>query len=405
MLERKVYSVSQINRYIRGLLESDVILSSIWVCGEISNFKRHSAGHLYFTLKDETGAINCVMFRDYAKPVPFLIENGMKAVVCGYVSSYERTGQYQLYAQLIEPDGEGNLNIAFERLKKKLEAEGLFDGEYKREIPQKPETIAVVTSPTGAAVRDIINITKRRNPSVRIVVAPALVQGENAPESIIKAIKNVNRWGKADVIILGRGGGSMEDLWAFNNESVVRAVFASEIPVISAVGHETDFTLTDFAADLRAPTPSAAAELAVNDVMKDKKSFDELLRRLKSSIKNKIRYETERFLRLKSVFESNDPARRIAQDGIYIESLTKTIEKHTEHMLEGEKLKVESDIKRLELLNPLSVLSRGYCAVFDENDKAVVKACGINEGESIKLRFSDGYVSACAQRKELFENG
>lgn len=405
MLEKKVYSVSQINRYIHGLLENDVILSSVWIRGEVSNCKNHSSGHIYFTLKDESGAINAIMFRDYAKLMPYKIENGMNVLVCGYISSYERTGQYQLYAQIIEPDGEGALSIAFEQLKKKLSDEGLFDSDYKREIPEKPETIAVITSPTGAAVRDIINISRRRNPSVQIVVVPALVQGENAVPSIVSAIKDVNRWKKADVIILGRGGGSIEDLWAFNDEKVVRAVFASEIPVISAVGHETDFTLTDFVSDLRAPTPSAAAELAVNDVMKDIKAFDSLCLRLENTVKNKIVYEKEHIAKLQNSASLRRPVQRIADDGIYIENCVKTMEKHMLYTLQSEKLKITGNCRRLELINPLKVLSRGYCAAFDKNGRAITKAGDVCTGEEMTVRFSDGCVSAKAQGKELFENG
>ncbi|MCI1931683.1 MAG: exodeoxyribonuclease VII large subunit [Clostridia bacterium] len=404
MLERKVYSVSQINRYIHGILENDVILSSVWIRGEISNCKKHSSGHIYFTLKDEYGSISAIMFRDYASLMPYEIENGMNVLVCGYVSSYERTGQYQLYAQIIEPDGEGALSIAFERLKKKLSDEGLFDEDFKREIPEKPDTIAVITSPTGAAVRDIINISRRRNPSVRIVVVPSLVQGENAVPSIVSAIKDVNRWKGADVIILGRGGGSMEDLWAFNDERVVRAVFGSEIPVISAVGHETDFTLTDFVSDLRAPTPSAAAELAVNDVMKDIKTFMSLSLRLENVIKNKLIFEKEHISKLQNSAALRHPEQQIADDSIYIENCVKTINKHMIYTLENEKLKITGNCRRLELLNPMKVLSRGYCAAFDKNG-TINKAEDVVTGEEMTVRFSDGFVTAKAERKELFENG
>ena len=288
MIEPRVFSVTQINRYIRELIEKDFILQSLWIKGEISNYKRHSSGHLYFTLKDEESAINCIMFRGNAQMLPFEPENGMEAVVCGYISIYEKTGQYQFYGELIQPVGIGALTAAYDRLKNKLEKEGLFDGDFKREICSKPETVAVITSPTGAAVRDIINIAKRRNKSVRIVVAPVLVQGENAAASIVNALKAVNNWGGADTIILGRGGGSIEDLWAFNEESVARAIFASDIPVISAVGHETDFTISDFVADLRAPTPSAAAELAVNDVEGDLAVLNSVRQRLNFAMKKYI---------------------------------------------------------------------------------------------------------------------
>ena len=262
MIAPKVFTVGQINRYIKNLLENDFILNSLLVQGEISNFKAHSSGHWYFTLKDATGALSCMIFRQDAEEIPFLPENGMQVILYGRVSLYERTGQYQLYGEFMEPVGMGALQMAFEQMKEKLAAEGLFDADFKREMPAHAKCIAVVTSPVGAAVRDVIQIVKRRDPRVKIAVFPTLVQGEKAAEDIVRSLRLANEWGGADVIILGRGGGSMEDLWPFNEEKVARAVFASEIPVISAVGHETDFTITDFVSDLRAPTPSAAAELA-----------------------------------------------------------------------------------------------------------------------------------------------
>ena len=262
MIAPKVFTVGQINRYIKNLLENDFILNSLLVQGEISNFKAHSSGHWYFTLKDATGALSCMIFRQDAEEIPFLPENGMQVILYGRVSLYERTGQYQLYGEFMEPVGMGALQMAFEQMKEKLAAEGLFDADFKREMPAHAKCIAVVTSPVGAAVRDVIQIVKRRDPHVKIAVFPTLVQGEKAAEDIVRSLRLANEWGGADVIILGRGGGSMEDLWPFNEEKVARAVFASEIPVISAVGHETDFTITDFVSDLRAPTPSAAAELA-----------------------------------------------------------------------------------------------------------------------------------------------
>ena len=280
MIEPKVFSVGQINRYIKNLLENDFILNSLLVQGEISNFKAHSSGHWYFTLKDAQGAIACVMFQQDAAQVPFLPENGMQVILYGHVSLYERTGQYQLYGEFLEPVGMGALQLAFEQMKEKLAAEGLFDADYKREIPENVGCIAVITSPTGAAVRDIIQIAKRRDPRVRLAIFPTLVQGEAAAADIVKSLKAANSWGKADVIILGRGGGSMEDLWAFNEESVARAIFASELPVISAVGHETDFTIADFVSDLRAPTPSAAAELATTRLADKKEDARALAERL-----------------------------------------------------------------------------------------------------------------------------
>ena len=292
--EPRIYSVSKINSYIKATLENDFVLNSVWVTGEISNFKYHSSGNMFFSLKDNDSAISCIMFKGDAYALPFMPENGMNVVICGYVSVYEKSGQYQLIAELMKPDGVGELTVAFEQLKAKLLAEGLFDEDYKREINTHPHNIAVVTSPTGAAVRDIIKIAGARNKNVSITVIPVLVQGDNAASSIAEGIRLANKLGKADTIIVGRGGGSIEDLWAFNDERVARAVFASEIPVISAVGHETDFTITDFVADMRASTPSNAAELAVNDEYADKKKAEYLAERLNTAFENIINTKRRR---------------------------------------------------------------------------------------------------------------
>lgn len=262
-MKSHIYSVSQINRYIKNLIEKDIFLRDIFIEAEISNFKVHTSGHFYFTLKDEFAAINTVMYKSYSRDIKFLPENGMKVTVYGYISIYEKTGQYQLCVKIMEPTGKGALYAAFEQLKNKLEKEGLFDIGRKRRIPRFPRKIAVLTSPVGAAIRDIIRISERRNPNIKIIVVPVIVQGESAAKSICDGLSLINRYKDADVIILGRGGGSIEDLWCFNEESVARAVFKSKIPVISAVGHETDFTISDFVADFRASTPSAAAEIAV----------------------------------------------------------------------------------------------------------------------------------------------
>ncbi|BCG60085.1 hypothetical protein PUR_35100 [Paenibacillus sp. URB8-2] len=263
MAERKVYSIKDLNRYIRMKLDSDHVLSDVWIRGEISNFTHHGSGHMYFTLKDESSRIKAIMFASHNQRLPFVPKEGSRVIARGNVTVYERDGQYQFYATHMQPDGIGSLYLAYEQLKKKLEQEGLFAAELKRPLPRYPRCIGVVTSPTGAAVRDILITLRRRFPQVAIVVYPVLVQGKGAAPSIVKAIHELNAMGEADVLIVGRGGGSLEELWAFNEEAVARAIAASDIPVISAVGHETDFTIADFAADLRAATPTAAAELAV----------------------------------------------------------------------------------------------------------------------------------------------
>lgn len=394
MIEPKIFSVGQINHYIKNLIENDFILNSLWVKGEISNFKYHSTGHMYFTLKDNNAAINCVMFKGSADILPFIPENGMSVVICGYISIYEKTGQYQLYAELMEPLGAGALNTAFEQLKGKLDLEGLFDDDYKREICKYPKCIGVITSPVGAAIRDIINISKRRNSSVKIVVIPALVQGENAVASIVSAIKLANEWGKCDTLILGRGGGSMEDLQAFNDEKVARAVFASEIPVISAVGHETDFTIVDFVADLRAPTPSAAAELAVNNREFDNERIDNIIENLNSNINSRILYEKNRLENLMERRFFKRPMDYITDNEIYISNLEKQMNNIIKSKLTEKNIVFERLLSKIELLSPFAMLKKGYTIIENNRGKNIKTIDDIDLYDNIKILFKDGEVKA-----------
>ncbi len=394
MIEPKIFSVGQINHYIKNLIENDFILNSLWVKGEISNFKYHSTGHMYFTLKDNNAAINCVMFKGSADILPFIPENGMSVVICGYISIYEKTGQYQLYAELMEPLGAGALNTAFEQLKAKLDLEGLFDDDYKREICKYPKCIGVITSPVGAAIRDIINISKRRNSSVKIVVIPALVQGENAVDSIVSAIKLANEWGKCDTLILGRGGGSMEDLQAFNDEKVARAVFASEIPVISAVGHETDFTIVDFVADLRAPTPSAAAELAVNNREFDNERIDNIIESLNSNINSRISYEKNRLENLMERRFFKRPMDNITDNEIYISNLEKQMNNIIKSKLTEKNIVFERLLSKMELLSPFAMLKKGYTIIENNRGKNIKTIDDIDLYDNIKILFKDGEVKA-----------
>ncbi len=394
MIEPKIFSVGQINHYIKNLIENDFILNSLWVKGEISNFKYHSTGHMYFTLKDNSAAINCVMFKGSADILPFIPENGMSVVICGYVSIYEKTGQYQLYAELMEPLGAGALNTAFEQLKAKLESEGLFDEDYKREICKYPKCIGVITSPVGAAIRDIINISKRRNDSVKIVVIPALVQGENAVDSIVSAIKLANEWGKCDTLILGRGGGSMEDLQAFNDEKVARAVFASEIPIISAVGHETDFTIVDFVSDLRAPTPSAAAELAVNNREFDNERLDNIIENLNSNINSRIEYEKNRLENLMERRFFKRPMDNITDNEIYISNLEKQMDNIIKSKLIEKNIVFERLLNKMELLSPFAMLKKGYTIIENNRGKNIKTIDDIDLDDNIKILFKDGEVKA-----------
>lgn len=405
MIEPKIFTVGQINRYIRNLLENDFILSSLLVKGEISNFKAHSSGHLYFTLKDASGALSCVMFRQDAAGLPFEPENGMQVVVYGHISLYEKTGQYQLYAEFMEPLGIGALQVAFEQLKEKLAAEGLFDGDFKREIPKNPSCIAVITSPTGAAVRDILQIVKRRDPNVKVAIFPTLVQGEQAAADIVRSLKLVNEWGKADVIILGRGGGSMEDLWCFNDENVARAVFASEIPVISAVGHETDFTITDFVADMRAPTPSAAAELATTPLTERREAFHRLELRLERDVSALLTSCRRRLDLLKSRPVMERPLERIYRTMMDVEETQQRLDKEMTNRLMQRAERWQYLTNRLEAASPLAVMSRGYVMAVTSSGKLLTSVKQAEVGDRVTLHLQDGKMETNIQEKEVFTHG
>lgn len=405
MIEPKIFTVGQINRYIRNLLENDFILSSLLVKGEISNFKAHSSGHLYFTLKDASGALSCVMFRQDAAGLPFEPENGMQVVVYGHISLYEKTGQYQLYAEFMEPLGIGALQVAFEQLKEKLAAEGLFDGDFKREIPKNPSCIAVITSPTGAAVRDILQIVKRRDPNVKVAIFPTLVQGEQAAADIVRSLKLVNEWGKADVIILGRGGGSMEDLWCFNDENVARAVFASEIPVISAVGHETDFTITDFVADMRAPTPSAAAELATTPLAERREAFHRLELRLERDVSALLTSCRRRLDLLKSRPVMERPLERIYRTMMDVEETQQRLDKEMTNRLMQRAERWQYLTNRLEAASPLAVMSRGYVMAVTLSGKLLTSVKQAEVGDRVILHLQDGKMETNIQEKEVFTHG
>lgn len=405
MIEPKIFTVGQINRYIRNLLENDFILSSLLVKGEISNFKAHSSGHLYFTLKDASGALSCVMFRQDAAGLPFEPENGMQVVVYGHISLYEKTGQYQLYAEFMEPLGIGALQVAFEQLKEKLAEEGLFDGDFKREIPKNPSCIAVITSPTGAAVRDILQIVKRRDPNVKVAIFPTLVQGEQAAADIVRSLKLVNEWGKADVIILGRGGGSMEDLWCFNDENVARAVFASEIPVISAVGHETDFTITDFVADMRAPTPSAAAELATTPLAERREAFHRLELRLERDVSALLTSCRRRLDLLKSRPVMERPLERIYRTMMDVEETQQRLDKEMTNRLMQRAERWQYLTNRLEAASPLAVMSRGYVMAVTSSGNLLTSVKQAEVGDRVTLHLKDGKIETNIQEKEVFAHG
>lgn len=406
MIAPKVFTVGQINRYIKNLLENDFILNSLLVQGEISNFKAHSSGHWYFTLKDATGALSCMIFRQDAEEIPFLPENGMQVILYGRVSLYERTGQYQLYGEFMEPVGMGALQMAFEQMKEKLAAEGLFDADFKREMPAHAKCIAVVTSPVGAAVRDVIQIVKRRDPRVKIAVFPTLVQGEKAAEDIVRSLRLANEWGGADVIILGRGGGSMEDLWPFNEEKVARAIFASEIPVISAVGHETDFTITDFVSDLRAPTPSAAAELATAIPLESRiamlEGMQERLWRDVSAAMVSSRRRLE-FLKERPVLKR--PLEKLHQLRADVEGQSQAMQRETMRRLEKNAGRLAAAQARLESVSPFSVMKRGYAMILNEAGQPLTAAADAREGQKLQIEMRDGRLYAAVTGKAVIDDG
>lgn len=394
MMTQKVLTVTQLNEYIKMLFDSQPILNGVYVKGEISNFVNHRSGHWYFTLKDEGSLVRSVMFRTAAMKNPFLPENGMKVIVRGRVSSFIRDGQYQIYVDEMQPDGLGGLYLAYEQLKAKLEAEGLFDTARKKAIPRIPETVGVITSPTGAAVRDIINITGRRFPLSKVLLYPALVQGSSAAESLIEGIKYFNQTKCVDVIIIGRGGGSIEDLWAFNNELLARTVAASDIPVISAVGHETDFTICDFAADRRAATPSAAAELAVPDSYEIREGLNSSAAYLSALLKKKLSVCKENLKRLESAKVLCDPDAVLNEKRMTVLHISQLLDRAEGSKLNEKKHSLTNAVGRLEALNPMAVLRRGYGAVEDKNGKLILGAKELLDDMEVKIRFSDGEADA-----------
>ena len=382
-------TVTQLNKYIKDKFEEDENLNAILVKGEISNFKNHYTGHLYFTLKDENSLIKCIMFKSYAEKLAFKPKDGMKVMVFGAVSVFERDGVYQIYAKSMLEDGMGDLHEQFEQLKAKLEKEGLFDESHKKPIPLYPKVIGVLTSQTGAVIRDIINVSTRRNPNVYIRLLPVPVQGPGAAGQIAEKIKIMNEQKLADVIIVGRGGGSLEDLWPFNEEIVARAIYESELPVISAVGHETDFTIADFVADLRAPTPSAAAELAVPDVYELKQKINNYQNRCRMSLKKQIELMRLRYEKCIKSRVFTDPMRKIRDMDVVLDSYVQKLENRVRNIQKDNRTKYVELITKLDTLSPLKTLTRGY-TLTEKNSKIVKSASELEQGDEVKLRFLDG---------------
>ena len=387
-------TVTDLNKYIKGRIDNDEMLNNVLVKGEISNFKNHYTGHMYFTLKDENSLIKCVMFKTYTTHLSFMPKDGMKVIVLGGVSVFERDGVYQIYAKAMKEDGLGNLYVAYEELKNKLSNEGLFDEKYKKPIPFMPKTIGVLTSNTGAVIRDIINVSTRRNPNVNIRLYPVPVQGSGAGEKIAEGIEFMNKNKLADVLIIGRGGGSIEDLWPFNEEVVARAIFNSKIPIISAVGHETDFTIADFVADLRAPTPSAAAELAVANIDDVRETLRAYNNRYKVSLKKKIELMKMSYEKCMTRQAFKNPTQKINEQYMLIDMKVKSLQNSILLKIKEDKTKFVKEVAKLDALSPLKTLTRGYSIISKQDGKIAKEIKDLSQGEKVSVRLSDGSVDA-----------
>ncbi len=386
-------SVTDLNKYIKDKIADDEYLNNVLIKGEISNFKHHYTGHMYFTLKDENSLIKCIMFKSYAQKLMFEPKDGTKVFVFGTVSVFERDGIYQIYVKAMEEDGVGDLYTKYQKLKKELEEKGLFDVANKKKIPLMPKVIGVLTSQTGSVIRDIINVSTRRNPNVYIRLLPVPVQGEGAAEKIAKGIEYMNENNLADVLILARGGGSLEDLWPFNEEIVAYSIYNSKIPIISAVGHETDFSISDFVADLRAPTPSAAAELAVPDIYELKQKINTYQNRLKISLTKKVEIMKLRYEKCMSSFVFKEPTRRINENYIKLDSYIKQLENLINTKNEKEKKRYVELVAKLDTLSPLKTLMRGY-SIAEKEGKIVKSIEELKKDDNIDIRLTDGKVQA-----------
>jgi exodeoxyribonuclease VII large subunit len=391
----QIYRVSAITRYLRELLESDVFLADLWVAGEVSNCSRAPSGHIYFTLKDAESQLRCVLWRDKAARQSYLPQNGAAVVVHGYISVYEVQGTYQLYVDTVQPEGLGALYQEFETLKQKLQAEGLFEVARKRPLPRFPRRIGVVTSPIGAVFRDILNVLRRRYPLAEVVLAPTAVQGEGAPEGIVAALQALNSLGDVDVIIVARGGGSLEELWAFNDEGVARAIVASGVPVISGVGHETDFTIADFVADVRAPTPSAAAELVAPDVAALRQQIAAQRSRLAELAQGRLTAARARLAQEARVLGRYSPRAMVDRQRQRLDDLARALSSHLAYSLAVQRERLASRSRQLVALSPFATLERGYAIVTHQaTSRIVARVAQVTAGDALAVRVSDGSFGA-----------
>ena len=392
-MEYNPITVTDLNKYIKNKIDGDEMLNNVLVKGEISNFKNHYTGHLYFTLKDDKSLIKCIMFKSYAQKLNFMPKDGMKVFVFGEVSVFERDGIYQVYVKAMQEDGVGALYKKYEELKQMLEEQGYFDISHKKKIPQMPKIIGVLTSQTGSVIRDIINVSTRRNSNVQIRLFPVPVQGQDAAPKIAEGIRFMNKNKLADVLILARGGGSLEDLWPFNEEIVAHAIYESELPIISAVGHETDFSISDFVADLRAPTPSAAAELAVPDIYEVKQKILGYKNRLKISLNKKYEMLKLHYEKLTSSFVFKEPLRIINERSILLDNQVKQIENIIKNKKQSEKERYVKLVSKLDTLSPLKTLTRGY-SIIEQKGKIINSVKELQEGNEIDIQMIDGKAKA-----------
>ena len=392
-MEYKALSVTELNKYIKDKIATDEFLNNVLIKGEISNFKHHYTGHMYFTLKDDNSLIKCIMFKSYTTNLKFVPKDGMSVLAFGTISVFERDGVYQLYCKAMQEDGLGSLYKAYEELKEKLQKEGLFDETHKKKLPKAPKVIGVLSSNTGSVIKDIINVSTRRNPNVYIRLYPVPVQGEGAGEKIAEAIKIMNDKNLADVLILARGGGSLEDLWPFNEEVVARAIYESKLPIVSAVGHETDFSISDFVADLRAPTPSAAAELVVPNVAELSQKLDVYNLRLKNALKKKIDIMKMRYEKCMKSRVYTDPLKNINDQYLKLDMLLKSMTNSVLTKIQKSKTEATKNIAKLDALSPLKTLARGY-SIVQKNGKVVKSVNELNKDDIISLRLADGNKDA-----------
>lgn len=390
----KILTVSALNNYIKKVMDNDYILNNVHVKGEISNLKIHNSGHIYFSLKDEFGKINGVMFRSDAENLKFIPENGMDVEVTGRVSLYLKDGSYQLYCNKMEPVGIGDLYVTFLKLKEKLEKEGLFDERRKKAIPFYPRRIGVITSPTGAAIRDIINVSTRRNKNCNILIYPSLVQGKGASQDIIRGIEYFNTIEDIDTIIIARGGGSIEELWSFNDEELAYAVYKSKKPIISGVGHETDFTIIDFVSDRRAPTPSAAAEIAVPSLVEMEERIEVLRTLLHNNVYNKINSKSNALERLKNRLKLTSPINEIVNSYNHIDNLKNRLSHHMKLSLEVKKEQLSKNYALIAAYNPLNILNKGYSIIQDKEDQVISSIEELKKQEKLKILLKDGKIEA-----------